>query len=76
MASTLDFCTRTKTKFSLSERRIIHILLILPGAFLLALLPYNTSESASKPLAPLATHEITLVFAGDIMQHMPQVDAA
>jgi len=76
MASTLDFCTRTKTKFSLSEIRIIHILLNLPGAFLLALLPYNTSESASKPLAPLATHEITLVFAGDIMQHMPQVDAA
>jgi len=50
--------------------------LILSGALLLALLPYNTSESASKPLSPLATHELTLIFAGDIMQHMPQVDAA
>ena len=76
MASTSDFCTRTKTKFSLSKRKIIHIILILPGALLLAILPYNTSESASKPLSSLPTHEITLIFAGDIMQHMPQVDAA
>lgn len=76
MASTPGFCIRTKTKVSLSKRKIMYILLILPGAILLALLPYNTSESASKPLSPLATHELTLIFAGDIMQHMPQVDAA
>ena len=68
--------TRQNSTISLSKRWIIHFPLILTGALLLALLPYNTSESASKPMSPLAAHEITLVFAGDIMQHMPQVDAA
>lgn len=49
---------------------------ILSVAFLLALLPYKTSESASNVPLPSISHEITLVFTGDIMQHMPQVDAA
>ena len=50
--------------------------LILSGALLIALLPYKTSESASPASGPVAIHEITLMFAGDIMQHMPQVEAA
>ncbi len=54
----------------------MQISLILSAALLLALLPYKTSESASRVQAPLVTHEITLLFAGDIMQHLPQVEAA
>lgn len=50
--------------------------MILSVAALLAFLPYKTSESALPVAVPLATHEITLVFTGDIMQHMPQVEAA
>ncbi len=54
----------------------MHISLIISAALLLALLPYKTSESASQVELPAVTHEITLIFTGDIMQHMPQVDAA
>jgi len=54
----------------------MHISLILSVALLLALLPYKTSESASLVATPVAKHEITLIFTGDVMQHMPQVDAA
>lgn len=52
------------------------ISIILVASLLLALLPYKTSESASQVTPPVATHEITLIFTGDIMQHMPQVEAA
>ncbi len=58
------------------KRRIMHVSMILSVAALLAFLPYKTSESALPVEAPLSTHEITLVFTGDIMQHMPQVEAA
>ncbi len=54
----------------------MEITAILSVALLLALLPYKTSESASNSPLPSTPHEITLVFTGDIMQHMPQVDAA
>ena len=54
----------------------MHISLIFSAAALLALVPYKTSESASLAVEPVAVHEVTLVFTGDIMQHMPQVDAA
>ena len=54
----------------------MQLMLILSGALLIALLPYKTSESASPASGPVAIHEITLMFAGDIMQHMPQVEAA
>jgi len=62
--------------FLFIKRRIIPISLSLPVALLLVMLPAKTSESASHVIAPVAKHEITLIFAGDIMQHMPQVDAA
>ena len=52
------------------------ISIILAAALILALLPYKTSESASEVTSSVATHEITLIFTGDIMQHMPQVEAA
>jgi len=58
------------------KRKILHISLIISAALLLALLPYKTSESALTVAAPKVAHEITLIFTGDIMQHMPQVDAA
>ena len=58
------------------KRKIMHFSLIASAALLLALLPYKISESALQEAAPKVTHEITLLFAGDIMQHMPQVDAA
>jgi len=54
----------------------MHISLILVAALLITLLPYKTSESASQTASPVVAHEITLIFTGDIMQHMPQVDAA
>jgi len=50
--------------------------LFMSVAVLLSFFPYKASESASRTEAPEATHEITLIFAGDIMQHMPQVEAA
>jgi len=54
----------------------MHISLMLSVGVLLALSPYKTSESAAVVVSPVAKHEITLIFAGDIMQHMPQVEAA
>jgi poly-gamma-glutamate synthesis protein (capsule biosynthesis protein) len=58
------------------KRRIMPISIFLPVGLLLVMLPAKTSESASCVITSVAKHEITLVFAGDIMQHMPQVDAA
>jgi poly-gamma-glutamate synthesis protein (capsule biosynthesis protein) len=58
------------------KRKIMHISFLASSALLLALLPYKTSESALQVAAPAVSHEITLIFTGDIMQHMPQVDAA
>lgn len=62
--------------YAFLNKRIMRISLILFAAMLLAFLPYNTSESASNFVKPAAVHEITLIFTGDVMQHMPQVDAA
>lgn len=50
--------------------------LALSVIMLLGVLPYKTSESALPAVKPDIDHELTLIFAGDIMQHMPQVDAA
>ena len=58
------------------KRRFRNILLILSAAFFLTLLPFKSSESASNVAMQHDSVEITLIFAGDIMQHMPQVDAA
>ncbi len=54
----------------------MQISLFLSFGLLLVMLPVKISESASRVIPPVSRHEITLVFAGDIMQHMPQVDAA
>jgi poly-gamma-glutamate capsule biosynthesis protein CapA/YwtB (metallophosphatase superfamily) len=64
------------TLFIFFKRRFMQLSLMLSGVLLITLLPYKTSESASPSIRPAATHEITLLFAGDIMQHMPQVEAA
>jgi poly-gamma-glutamate synthesis protein (capsule biosynthesis protein) len=58
------------------KKRIMPVLILLSVGLLLVMLPAKTSESASCVITSVAKHEITLVFAGDIMQHMPQVDAA
>ncbi len=58
------------------KKWLLRLLMAIAVVLLLAVLPSKTSESALPAKLPLATHEITLVFAGDIMQHMPQVDAA
>ena len=50
--------------------------LLLSAGLLLASLPYKTPVQDPASAAPAVTHEITLLFAGDIMQHMPQVEAA
>jgi len=57
-------------------KRETHLAVIISVAILLALIPYKTSESSTPPALEGVTHEITLIFTGDIMQHMPQVDAA
>jgi len=62
--------------FIFMKRRIMQVSVILSVVLLLALLPYRTAESSSKVPPAQSAHELTLIFAGDIMQHMPQVDAA
>lgn len=54
----------------------MQLTVVLSVALLLALLPYKSSESSSQVPILQASHELTLIFAGDIMQHMPQVEAA
>ena len=54
----------------------MQLTVVLSVALLLALLPYKSSESSSQVPTLQASHELTLIFAGDIMQHMPQVEAA
>jgi poly-gamma-glutamate synthesis protein (capsule biosynthesis protein) len=54
----------------------MQVSVILSVVLLLALLPYRTAESSSQVPPAQSVHELTLIFAGDIMQHMPQVDAA
>ncbi len=62
--------------FFFRKRKALRFSLMLSAALCLTLLPYQTSECATLPWKQKVTHEITLVFAGDVMQHMPQVDAA
>jgi hypothetical protein len=62
--------------FFFVKKRILQLSLILSAGLLLSSLPYKSPGSDSQTEAQDATHEITLLFAGDIMQHMPQVDAA
>jgi poly-gamma-glutamate synthesis protein (capsule biosynthesis protein) len=54
----------------------MHVTILLSAALLLSILPFKTSESSSQVPSLQASHELTLIFAGDIMQHMPQVEAA
>jgi len=49
---------------------------VLSSCLLLASYPYNSSNGVKQDVSDPCSHEITLVFAGDIMQHMPQVEAA
>jgi poly-gamma-glutamate capsule biosynthesis protein CapA/YwtB (metallophosphatase superfamily) len=76
MATTKKPANTTQSAYLFLKRKIIHFSLIFSAALLLAILPYKTSESASIVGTPVAVHEITLTFTGDIMQHMPQVEAA
>lgn len=76
MATPQKSGNRKSPFYTFLKKRIMRISLILSAAVLLAFLPYKTSESASNLVAPIAVHELTLIFTGDIMQHMPQVDAA
>lgn len=62
--------------FFFLKRRIMQISLVISAGMLFAFFPYHTPESDSPYNDPIATHEITLLFAGDVMQHMPQVEAA
>jgi poly-gamma-glutamate capsule biosynthesis protein CapA/YwtB (metallophosphatase superfamily) len=75
---TSSYITDSKkyTIFIFFKRRFMQISLILSIALLLAFLPSKTSESSTPPFRPKTTYELTLIFTGDIMQHMPQVDAA
>jgi poly-gamma-glutamate capsule biosynthesis protein CapA/YwtB (metallophosphatase superfamily) len=65
-----------QTVFFFIKKRIMQLTVVLSVALLLALLPYKSSESSSQVPPLQASHELTLIFAGDIMQHMPQVEAA
>ncbi len=68
--------TKTTTFPFFAPQRLLRIFVIFTVAILLATLPFKISESASQAKTPIATHEITLIFTGDIMQHLPQVEAA
>jgi poly-gamma-glutamate synthesis protein (capsule biosynthesis protein) len=68
--------TKNQTLFIFMKQRVMQVSVILLIALLMAFLPYRTAESSSQVPVPTATHELKLIFAGDIMQHMPQVDAA
>ncbi len=76
MATANKFTDKSHSFYLFIKRRIMQISIFLSLGLLLVMLPAKTSESASRVIPPVSTHEITLVFAGDIMQHMPQVDAA
>lgn len=58
------------------KKKTFQLSILLCSAFFLAAIPYQSPESTLPEGNPKRVHEITLVFAGDIMQHMPQVDAA
>jgi poly-gamma-glutamate synthesis protein (capsule biosynthesis protein) len=76
MTSTKTSNISNHTFFFFLKKRIMHVTLLLSAALLLSILPFKTSESSSQVPSLQASHELTLIFAGDIMQHMPQVDAA
>jgi poly-gamma-glutamate synthesis protein (capsule biosynthesis protein) len=67
---------KTYSFYFFLKRRFMQVSLVLSAGVLLASLPYKSGEVPARNQPPAATHEITLLFAGDIMQHMPQVDAA
>jgi len=54
----------------------MQISILLSGIVLMAQFPHSASTHPANTKATAAVHEITLLFAGDIMQHMPQVEAA
>jgi len=56
------------------KRRFMQLALVVSAGVLLAALP--THPAGEPKRKPAAGHEITIIFAGDIMQHMPQVEAA
>jgi len=62
--------------FFRNRNRMQPFALVLSAVLLLAIAPIKTSKSSLQEARPESTHEITLLFAGDIMQHMPQVEAA
>ncbi|MFZ4546630.1 MAG: CapA family protein, partial [Bacteroidales bacterium] len=68
--------SKTKTVSAVTFQKLMRSFLIFSIAILLIIFPYKISESASQAKTPITTHEITLIFTGDIMQHMPQVEAA
>jgi len=70
------FTLKTHDVFIFMKRRVMQLSIILSVAILFTLLPNRTAESSLQVQPPPVTHELTLIFAGDIMQHMPQVDAA
>ncbi len=56
------------------KRRFMQLALVVSAGVLLSALP--THPAGDRRKSQVAAHEITLIFAGDIMQHMPQVEAA
>ena len=76
MTSSVTSHFNKQTVFFFIKKRAMQVSILLSVALLLALLPYKSSESSSQVPTLQASHELTLIFAGDIMQHMPQVEAA
>jgi len=76
MTSAVTSLFNKQSVFFFLKKRIMQLTVVLSVALLLALLPYKSSESSSQVPTLQASHELTLIFAGDIMQHMPQVEAA
>ena len=76
MTSAVTSLFNKQSVFFFLKKRIMQLTVVLSVALLLSILPFKTSESSSQVPSLQASHELTLIFAGDIMQHMPQVDAA
>ena len=74
--STLDMMRYGLLHVRRSFRKMIAYLTVALAAALLILPAYTSRQLPPSQPAPPSGQEITLLFIGDIMQHMPQVEAA
>jgi poly-gamma-glutamate synthesis protein (capsule biosynthesis protein) len=62
--------------FNFFKRRFMTLSVLLSSGLLISLMPHQEAKYEAEQSSDSVIHTLTLVFAGDIMQHMPQVEAA